>query len=293
MVKDIVKVPVDYSFELNYEFLTRSTKEILHLIEGESIYKVIKIFGDPVLLNISPSRRAFVVTYPDVVPSAELRKAVVQYVKEWFDLENDLSEFYDLARKDKLLQLPVEQFYGYRIVGMPDLFEALCWAVIGQQINLSFAYTLKRRFVENFGERFKFDGKEFYLFPEPEVVAQLTDEHLLPLQFSRQKSKYLTLIAEAFLSKTISKEYIRSLPFPEARQKLMSIKGVGNWSANYALMKTFRYREAFPLEDAGLHNAIRIQKKMKQKPTVDQVKRIFRKYKGWEAYATLYLWKTL
>ena len=77
MVKDIVKVPVDYSFELNYEFLTRSTKEILHLIEGESIYKVIKIFGEAVLLNISPFRRAFVVTYPDVVPSPESRKAVV------------------------------------------------------------------------------------------------------------------------------------------------------------------------------------------------------------------------
>jgi DNA-3-methyladenine glycosylase II len=73
----------------------------------------------------------------------------------------------------------------------------------------------------------------------------------------------------------------------------MSIKGVGNWTANYALMKTFRCPEAFPLEDAGVHNAIKNLRKMKTKPTLEQVKRIFKKYKGWEAYATLYLWKSL
>jgi DNA-3-methyladenine glycosylase II len=58
-------------------------------------------------------------------------------------------------------------------------------------------------------------------------------------------------------------------------------------------MKTFRHPTAFPLEDAGLHNAIRILKKMDRKPTLEEMKRIFRKYKGWEAYATLYLWKSL
>jgi len=68
---------------------------------------------------------------------------------------------------------------------------------------------------------------------------------------------------------------------------------VGNWTANYALMRTFRYPNAFPLEDAGLHNAIRNQLKLKSKPSLEKVKRLFKKYKGWEAYATLYLWKSL
>ena len=83
------------------------------------------------------------------------------------------------------------------------------------------------------------------------------------------------------------------MPLKEAKEELMKIKGVGNWTANYALMKTFRYPDAFPLEDAGLHNAIKNIKGMKAKPSLDQVKRIFKKYKGWEAYATLYFWKSL
>jgi DNA-3-methyladenine glycosylase II len=118
-------------------------------------------------------------------------------------------------------------------------------------------------------------------------------EALLALQFSRQKAKYTIGIAETFLKGDVSKEQLKGLSLQSAKDHLIKIKGVGNWTANYALMKTFRYPDAFPLEDAGVHNAIKNLKKMKAKPTLDQVRRIFKKYKGWEAYATLYLWKSL
>ena len=73
----------------------------------------------------------------------------------------------------------------------------------------------------------------------------------------------------------------------------MQIKGLGNWTANYALMKTFRHADAFPLQDAGIHNAIKNLRKLDRKPTLDEVRKLYKKYKGWEAYATLYLWKSL
>ena len=178
-------------------------------------------------------------------------------------------------------------------MGQPDLFESLVWAVLGQQINLQFAFTLKQRFVKNFGEDLVWKDQHYFLFPTPHRVAKLVEADLLPLQFSRQKSKYSVNIAEAFASGIISKEKLKKLPLQDAKEILMKIKGVGNWTANYALMKTFRYPEAFPLEDAGIHNAIKNLKGMKKKPSLDYVKRIFKKYKGWEAYATLYLWKSL
>jgi DNA-3-methyladenine glycosylase II len=224
---------------------------------------------------------------------ANVITAVKAYVTEWFDLETDLSEFYKAVAKDKLLGPLAKQFFGYRIIGQPDLFESIIWAVLGQQINLQFAYTLKGRFVEQFGERLFWNNESFYLFPEAKLIAGLTDEALLPLQFSRQKSKYTIGISEIFASGEISKEKLQGMPLREAKEKLMKIKGIGNWTANYALMKTFRYPDAFPLEDAGVHNAIKNLKKMDRKPSLEEVKRIYKKYKGWEAYATLYLWKSL
>lgn len=91
----------------------------------------------------------------------------------------------------------------------------------------------------------------------------------------------------------MSREKLQDLPLDEAKHQLMKIKGIGNWTANYALMKTFRRPNAFPLEDAGLHNALKNLKKLERKPTLPEVIKIFKKYKGWEAYATLYFWKSL
>ena len=255
--------------------------------------KLIRINSQDVLFEISPKDHHLEITVLNASLSATDQDTLVHFIKEWFDLETDLKPFYLIASKDKLLKDLTKQYHGYRIIGQPDLFESLVWAVLGQQINVQFAYTLKQRFVEKFGSKVVFQDNDYFLFPTPEAVSILNDEHLLPLQFSRQKSKYTVLIAEAFANHSISKEKIKGLTLQEAKEQLMKIKGVGNWTANYALMKTFRYPDAFPLEDAGIHNAIKRLKKLERKPTLEEVKKIFKKYKGWEAYATLYLWKSL
>lgn len=266
---------------------------MLHRVEADGVVKLLRIEEARILFRLRNSGKGLALEFINMMPSSSMKIEVKNYVREWFDLDTDLIPFYKLARKDDLLKDLVRKHYGYRIIGQPDLFESLIWAVLGQQINLQFAYTLKQRFVEKFGERLSWKSQDYFLFPDPLRVVSLCDDDLLPLQFSRQKSKYVVNIAEAFASGNLSKERLKGKPLQEAKEILMNVKGIGNWTANYALMKTFRYADAFPLEDAGLHNAIRNLKGMKKKPSLDQVKRIFKKYKGWEAYATLYLWKSL
>jgi DNA-3-methyladenine glycosylase II len=287
-------VPQEFDFDQCFGFLQRSPRELLHRCGDRSVVKLVRFEHSEILFELLPAAgQCLQVNVLSGPLTDTIKRSLTNYIHEWFDLETDLKPFYAMARKDPLLKALVERYYGYRIIGQPDLFESLVWAVLGQQINLQFAYTLKQRFVEQFGEKMIFNNQGYYLFPRPETVAVLTDEHLLPLQFSRQKSKYVVLIAEAFTTGDVSKEKLKTLSLKDAKEKLMSIKGVGNWTANYALMKTFRYPDAFPLEDAGVHNAIKNLKRMKAKPTLGQVKRLFNKYKGWEAYATLYLWKSL
>lgn len=286
-------LPEIFNFSLNLEFLKRSPKEILHRVENDAVVKLLPLKNESVLFLVYEREGNLMIDFLNTNPSGEVATEVSKYVTEWFDLETDLNPFYKLASKNDLLKNLIKKYHGYRIIGQPDLFESMVWAVLGQQINLSFAYTLKQRFVEVFGEYVEWNGQRYYQFPSIDRVASLTDDDLLPLQFSRQKSKYTVLIAQAFAEGTVCKEKLKGLPLTEAREILMKIKGVGNWTANYALMKTFRYPNAFPLEDAGLHNAIKNQLSLKEKPSLEKVKKIFKAYKGWEAYATLYLWKSL
>jgi len=293
MQKISITTPTEFSFDWCLSFLKRSPREVLHRIEGESVVKAIPIDGETVVFRVSYINDSLQVEFLTKHLSRNVQSIVTSFVSDWFDLHTDLKPFYALAKKDDLLRDLVTKYYGYRIVGQPDLFESIIWAVLGQQINLQFAYTLKQRFVEQFGESAEIKGQKYFLFPSPKVVAKLTSDQLLPLQFSRQKAAYTIGIAKAFAEGKMSKELLNGLSLQEAKQELIKIKGIGNWTANYALMKTFRHPDAFPLEDAGVHNAIRNLLHLKSKPNIDQVKKIFKKYKGWEAYATLYLWKSL
>jgi len=289
-----VSVPQVFDFKHCLSFLTRSPREALHVCDGDRVVKLIRSDSGHVLFEVSEKNKgALHVQLLNSTPTAKVRASVESYIREWFDLDTDITPFYALASRDRHLKELVKKYHGYRIVGHPDLFESLVWAVIGQQINLGFAYTLKQRFVEQFGERLHVNGAAYYLFPDPVVVAELDPEFLYPLQFSRQKSKYTVGIAQAFASGELSKEKLKAMSLQEAKEMLMKIKGIGNWTANYALMKTFHFPDAFPLEDAGLHNALKQKLKLDRKPTLAEVMKVFRKYKGWEAYATLYLWKTI
>ena len=292
---NLVRIPLprEFSFELAISFLLRSPKELLHRVEDSKVMKALRAGESILLCLISQDKNDLRIEFLNKKPTAQQQHEVVEYIREWFDLDSDLKPFYSMAAKDPLLKGLVEKYHGYRIIGQPDLFESLVWAVLGQQINLQFAYTLKQRFVEQYGEILEWNDQKYFLFPSPEVVFKLTMDELLQLQFSRQKAKYTIGIAQEFVKGTLSKENLRGLTLQQAKEELIKIKGIGNWTANYALMKTFRYPDAFPLEDAGVHNAIKSLKKMKAKPDLDQVRRIFKKYKGWEAYATLYLWKSL
>jgi DNA-3-methyladenine glycosylase II len=289
----ILKTPREFSFRLCLDFLKRSPKELLHQLSDDGVVKALRTGNEVVVFSVTSQKNALQITFLTKEPHEAVKQSVSAYVREWFDLDTDLKPFYRLAEKDRLLKDLIKDFYGYRIVGQPDLFESLIWAVLGQQINLGFAYTLKQRFVHTFGERLALGDQEYFLFPSPGTVSVITPDQLVPLQFSIQKSRYTLAIAEAFADGTLSKEKLKGLPLQEAKQHLMKIKGIGNWTANYALMKTFHFPDAFPLEDAGLHNAIKNLKKLGRKPTLPEVVKIFKKYKGWEAYATLYLWKSL
>ena len=111
--------------------------------------------------------------------------------------------------------------------------------------------------VEHFGKPFQYEDKNYHLFPSPSVIYKLSLNDFLPLQFSRRKAEYLIGVAKKFVSGELSYTVLEELSFDESHKKLVTIRGIGNWTANYVLMKCFRQPEAFPIEDVGVHNAIK------------------------------------
>ena len=124
-------VPREFSFERCFQFLKRSPHELLHRVEENSVVKLLLVNDELILISVKGEENVLKVEFLHGKQSELVRARAKQYVREWFDLETDLKPFYALARKDDLLRPLIKKFYGYRIVGQPDLFESLIWAVLG------------------------------------------------------------------------------------------------------------------------------------------------------------------
>ncbi|MBD0383783.1 DNA-3-methyladenine glycosylase 2 family protein [Paenibacillus sp. WST5] len=294
-----LQLPKPFSYEQNLVYLSRSTNECLFHVDNSYIYKLLRIVDKDVLIAInSEDNRVLCIRFVNMEDvgdtTDDLLDAVARYVWEWFDLGRDLTPFYALAANDRLLSQVTKSFYGLRLMGIPDLFEAMSWGIIGQQINLTFAYTLKRRLVEAFGTRLEWEGRTYWSFPTPERIAELTPEDLTALQFTEKKAEYLIGVAKLMAEGTLTKEKLLALHDLQAMEKeLVRIRGIGPWTANYVLMRCLRDPAAFPIADVGLHNALKHAMGLEDKPSLEEIRQLAAKWSGWEAYATFYLWRIL
>ncbi|MEA4825252.1 MAG: DNA-3-methyladenine glycosylase [Clostridium sp.] len=296
MTKDYIEidVPKEFSFQQCMMYLNRSDIECLHKIKDREFYKLLKFQDVKLVIKISMEINKLRVTFMDKVPPEWVKDQVVKFVWDMFDLGTDLTSFYKLAENDSILAMLIDKYKGLRIVKINDIFEAICWAIIGQQINLKFAYTLKKRLVEVYGEKAICENEKHFLFPTPQVISKLQVEDLKQLQFTTRKAEYIIGISKLFNDGIINKEELAlEKDYEKLKKRLVSIRGVGNWTADYVIMKCFNINEAFPIADVGIHNSLKSILGLDKKPTIDEIENLSAKWRGWKAYATFYLWRHL
>lgn len=287
--------PAIFSFSECLHFLDRGYDDCLYSVGDDHVFKSLCIEGQKILLKVTeePEALSIELLQPGEISEQALKKAAI-YVSRWFDLERDLHPFYRLLSRQESLAFMREQYYGLRLMGIPDLFEALCWCVIGQQINLTFAYRLKRRLVELYGTFIIHDANRHYFFPDPGVLAKLTVAELKELQFSRRKAEYIIGIARQFTEGTLSKAALTNLTDSQQRlNRLMKIRGVGAWTANYVLMKSLRQADCITFGDTGLQSSVSSILGLDRKPVKEEIEIFFEPFAGWESYLNIYLWRTL
>jgi DNA-3-methyladenine glycosylase II len=285
--------PEEFSFAECLLFLGRSDQEILHQIRDGCLYKLIRVNEELILFKIEYIRGFMNVEFLNGIPSESAREKVAEYIWEWFELDVNLEVFYGWAALDSILAEITRKYYGLRMISIHDLFEALVWAILGQQINLTFAYTLKKRFVEQFGDSLAIDGNRFWLFPSFDEIASLDVEDLRKLQITGRKAEYILGIARTMKTGGLMKESLITQDEQQVRKSLLQNKGVGAWTADYVMMKCLHFTTSFPIADVGLQNALKALLGYDRKPTLKEMEELSVKWKGWQGYAAFYLWRSL
>ena len=163
-------------------------------------------------------------------------------------LEFELEPFYEWAAGiSELVELP-HRFRGFRPTLSTDPFEMLVGAVTTQQVSLYAAVAIRNRLIERFGERVG----HVWAFPSRERVAIASQEELFALGFSRRKAEYVVGLARSDLDLAA----LALLPDGEVKERIVAVRGLGEWTADWFLARHLGRPRAWPAGDLALRKAV-------------------------------------
>ncbi len=216
--------------------------------------------------------------------------SAVQRCRRLLDLDVDPVGVAETLGADPLLAPLVECSPGRRVPGSVDGPELAVRAVLGQQISVAVARTHAGRLVSRCGEPLpeslvEPDGGLTHLFPEPVAVAEIGAADLAVPAARREALRNLTralAVGGICLDPGSDRE--------EAHRKLLSLRGVGPWTAAYVAMRALGDPDAFLPTDLGVRRAI---SGLGCAGDPAGVAALAERWRPWRAYATQYLWASL
>jgi DNA-3-methyladenine glycosylase II len=177
-----------------------------------------------------------------------LDDAVEAEVGHLLGLPFDLEPFVAFAAGDPVLAELVQRLRGLRPPLAPDPFEALVGSITAQQVSLFAAFAIRSRLIERFGRR----AEHAYAFPTRARLARAREDELVSLGFSRRKAEYVLALSRA----EIDLRELATLPDEEVKLRLIALRGLGEWTADWFLARHLARPRAWPAGDLGLRKAV-------------------------------------
>jgi AraC family transcriptional regulator of adaptative response / DNA-3-methyladenine glycosylase II len=203
-------------------------------------------------------------------------------------LNNEVSLFETrMARETRTAPMIARQ-RGLRLPCIPTNVDGLCWAIIGQQINVKFAVSLRRELIALAGEKVG----DMVAHPSAERVADVDVSTLTKRRYSRSKAEYLVGAAQAVAKRELDVENLPDGSAVAAEKKLTALRGIGTWTARYVMLRG-GFADAAPVGDSALATALQKLHGREERPDHDEVHKMMLDFAPHRSLATMHLWTSL
>jgi DNA-3-methyladenine glycosylase II len=231
-----VALPQPYDFALSTARFDVYGRDAATLWRDGGVHRVLA--GKEVRIEAAPGG-------VDVHPhDAEIEAATLRFLGLPFELE----PFRAWADADEVLGPLTASLAGYRPPLQVDPFEALVTSITAQQVSLQSAAAIRSRFVERYGER----HEHAWAFPARERIARASEAELVALGFSKRKAEYVVGLARSDLDL----DGLAALPDEEVTARIVAVRGLGEWTADWFLARHLARPHAWPAGDLGLRKAV-------------------------------------
>ena len=188
-----------------------------------------------------------------------------------------------LAKADPVLKGMIERIGPLKLPDAREPFPALVRFIFYQQLAGSAAAAIMSKFLALYSS----DS-----FPSPRAVLETPNEMLRSVGLSRQKLSYVKDLSAKFEDGTLNADMLRTLPEDEVGAALMSVKGVGRWTADMFLISTLHRLDVLPVGDLGLRKGVQIAYGLAEMPTPKALLEMSERWHPFCSVATLYFWRS-
>lgn len=279
-----IALPAGYRADWVLSYHGRDPDGLSERVVGSTITKLLAPAGRAIRVDITlHDGHAALTADPGDLTDAEVAQ-IGKAVARMLGVAIDVSGLEAAAASDPQVQRLLSRCGpGLRLAQTAGVFEAVCWAVVGQQVNLRFAGQLRRTLIDLAGIPHASGMKAH---PTPAAIAALDPGLLGTLKFSRSKAAYLINIASAGID-------FEALPDGDAGQAdaaMTGIKGIGPWTRAYVLLRACAFPDVAPIGDAGLAAALQNFHALDHRPPPAEQDMLMRPFAPWRSLATAHLW---
>ncbi len=188
--------------------------------------------------------------FSDETIDENLESGLLDRIKFFLSLDDDLKPFYNHGLKDDAFKLVIDKLYGLHQVKFLTPFEAAAWAVLSQRISMKVAHIMKDRLIQSVGDNINIDGIDYWTFPSADQILNLGVEDITSIIKNTRKSEYLINVSEKFTN--VQEDFLRNAPLEDVKTWLLDIKGIGEWSAHLELIRGLGRMEELSRNDQML-----------------------------------------
>lgn len=287
-------LPADYQTARILRYLGRDRQSVTERVEGATYATVLRLTSNKqtdtatlVRVTFAPGAAQCQIICPHALDAHALGQVHDQLLRT-LGLTGDPARFEaQIAETPDLAPLLLGQ-QGLRVPLIADPFNALVWAITGQQITLAFTYTLRRRLIERVGVPF---GEGLHAPPTAAAIATLEPADLIALGFSRAKADYLSGAARTFVDGRLPLAALAGKSATQIERALLAVRGIGPWSAHYILMRHFGFLDCVPLGDAGLTAGLQRFFALEKRPDKRETLTLMARFSPYRSLATFHLWQ--
>jgi DNA-3-methyladenine glycosylase II len=258
-----IEVPSPFRLDLTVWALRRRAHNAVDSFDGRRYQRTLVVDGQPVEVTVCQQEGdgtpllAARLRGPEGALSGERAAGSRRVLERTLGLGADLRGFYRLAERDAALRVLAQRFRGMRPPCFPSVFEAVVNAIACQQLSLTVGIHLLNRLAQRYGPCISATSLGRPGFPTPHRLATASPAALRELGFSLAKARAVTDLARRVATGDLDLEALRDASDDQALAILLSLTGVGRWSAEYTLLRGLGRYHVLPGDDVGARNNLR------------------------------------